>query len=337
MPQYELNIRDYLRIFRRRKFVIIFTFLSVTIGSGVFISTQVPVYQSSSTVKIVERKTVAGLLTEWVTYNPADMMSSQTKIIKGFPIVKKVAMRMGLIDDNTPTGKVDEVILSLQGKINTERVSDTNIIQITASSDNPVEVMKLANIFAEVYVEESLLEKTEQARNARKFIEEQLSQLEARLATKEDRLKKVEEKVKNIKMSEAIQRNLADLQFKLNTLLQKYTEEHPRVKEIQEQIKDLELQLKDFSGEDLEYARLNREVDADRKLFSLLKERLEEARITEAQKMGDVSIVNPATMPIYPISPQKKNRNIYRRIGRINVRSSFCLSVRDAGYIYRNN
>ncbi|MEW6088947.1 MAG: GNVR domain-containing protein [bacterium] len=306
MPQYELNIRDYLRIFRRRKIIIILTFFAVTLGSAVFISMQTEVFQASSTVKILERKTVAGLLTEWVTYNPADMMSSQTKIIKGFSIVQKVAVRMGLINDSTAAEKIDEVILNLQSKINTERVSDTNIIQITASSNNAEEVTRLANMFAEVYVEESLLEKTEQARNARKFIEDQLSQLESRLAKKENRLKKVEEKVKNIRLAEAIQRNSADLQFKLNTLLQKYTEEHPRVKEAREQIKDLESQLKDFSGEDLEYARLSRELEADKKLFSILKERLEEARINEAQKVGDVSVVNPAVMPLYPISPQKK-------------------------------
>ncbi|MFC1496829.1 GNVR domain-containing protein, partial [Candidatus Margulisiibacteriota bacterium] len=45
-----------------------------------------------------------------------------------------------------------------------------------------------------------------------------------------------------------------------------------------------------------------RGIEVDRRIYTMLKEKLEEARITEAQKAGDISILDPAVMP----APKKK-------------------------------
>ena len=74
MPQYELNLRDYIRIFHKRKLAIIGTFLLVVLFSFIYVSRQPYVYEASATVKIEERKSIAGLLTEWIVYNPQDVI-----------------------------------------------------------------------------------------------------------------------------------------------------------------------------------------------------------------------------------------------------------------------
>ncbi|MCM8771428.1 MAG: Wzz/FepE/Etk N-terminal domain-containing protein, partial [Candidatus Omnitrophica bacterium] len=305
MPEYELNINDYLRIIRKRKIIIIVTTLVVTIGSWFYLSTIPAVYEAKATIKIEERKTIAGLLTEWIVYSPADIMESHTKLIKGFPVMKNVALRLGLINEKTPFTEVNSAVQQLQASISTKKVGNTNVIEITATSDDARKARDLANTVAEVYIEENLLEKNKQARTTRQFIEEQLSILEKRLKDTEERLRQFGEEVKDIRLSQPIEKKLTDLEFELVTLLQKYTEKHPQVKQVRDQIRDLESQLKGFSGQELEYARLNREIEVSRKLYSMLKEKLEEARITEAQKIGDVSLVDPAFMPS---SPANQNR-----------------------------
>ncbi len=110
MPQYELNLRDYLRIFHKRKVTIIMVFLVVTIGSVIHLSMQPQFYKASTTVKILERRSIAGLLAEWIVYSPADVMESQAKIITGFPIMRKVALRLGLIGDSTPTPEIHSIV-----------------------------------------------------------------------------------------------------------------------------------------------------------------------------------------------------------------------------------
>ncbi len=297
MPQYELNLRDYLRIFRKRRLIIIITFLLVTFLSLAYFSKGTVTYQAGATIKIEGRKTIAGLLTEEIMFNPADVMESETKLIKSYPVLKKVASRLGKIDESNSLEQINSAIAAFQA-----RIGSTNIIRITATADTAKEAMDLANTVAQVYIEESLLEKAKQARHGRQFIEEQLSSLENRLNESEQSLSKFGDEIKNIKLAEPIQQKLVELEFKLAELLQKYTKKHPQVIQIKEQIKNMEAQIKGFSGQEIEYSRLNREVEVNKKLYAMLKEKLEEARITEAQKVGDVSIVYPAVMPGAPIS-----------------------------------
>lgn len=307
MPaQYELNLRDYIRILNKRKFIIIFTTIAVTCLSFLYSSKETPIYTSSSSVQIEERKTIAGLLTEWIMFNPGDIMESQTKLIKGFSLMQKVALRTGVIQKNSLIPDIHEKVNALQEKVNAEIIGRTNIIKITATEDTPTKAINLANTVAEVFVEESLLEKTKQARVARQFIEEQLAALRKRFTDTEDRLKSMEGNVKGIQLSETIQNKLAELQFQLVTLQEKYTDQYPAVLQLKEQIARMEERLGNFSGKDLEYTRLLRDVDVNKKLYVMLSEKLEEARITEAQKISDVTIVDPAVVAVPSGTPQKE-------------------------------
>lgn len=306
MQQYELNLNDYLRIIHKRKGVIIIIFLAMLIISAFYVSKEAPEYQAVSSVKIEDRKSMAGLLTEIFSTNPGDLMESEAKIIKGFPIMKKVAARLGMITKDSSSDQVIQAVIQLKEGITTEPVKQTNIIEITARNGNAKKAMDLANAVALVYIEENLLDKNKQARSARKFIEEQLSSLENKLMKSEELLRALGNDVKGIRVSPSIQGKLTELELALFDLKQRYTDKHPAIKQIKDQISDLEKHLNGFSGQELEYARLNREVEVNRKLHAMLKEKLEEARITEAQKVSDVSILNPAVMPGSPVGTQKK-------------------------------
>jgi polysaccharide biosynthesis transport protein len=305
VPQYELNLRDYLRILRKRRILIIVTFLVVTASSFFYVSTKPVYYTAGATVKVEERKTVAGLLTEMLVVNPADVMESETKFIKSYPVMKKVGEKMGLIKESSSTEQINSIVGQLQGDVETEKVGMTNMIRITVTSNTPKEAMDLANTVAEVYIQENLANKARQSRQARNFIEEQLTSLEERLKKSEDRMRQFGDDAKNIRLADPIQKKLVDLQFQLAEFEQKYTDKHPKVLELKEQIQAMERQLSGLSGQEMEYARLVREVEVNKKLYSMLKEKLEETRITEAEKAPDVSMVNPALMPGEPISGNK--------------------------------
>jgi polysaccharide biosynthesis transport protein len=296
VQQYELNLRDYLRIFRKRRIMILLVFVAVSLVSFFYTSRQEVSYEASATVKIEERKTIAGLLTEMVVYNPGDIMESETRAIKSFPVIRNAALRLGKIKKDSPLETVNEVVSGIQDAIDTERIKDTNMITISTSAESAKEAVELVNIVAEAYIEEDLVEKAKQARHSRIFIEEQLASLEGRLRNAEDKLRQLGGSAKEIMLSEATQKKLFDLETELSGLLQRYTEKHPSVMRLREQIKDVESQVTGYSGEDLEYSRLEREVDVNKKLYAMLKEKLEEARISEAEKVSDVAIVNPAVM-----------------------------------------
>ena len=60
MAQYELNLRDYIRIFRKRKLIVIASSIVFTFLFIFYSSRQVPYYQATAMVKYEERQTVAG-------------------------------------------------------------------------------------------------------------------------------------------------------------------------------------------------------------------------------------------------------------------------------------
>jgi polysaccharide biosynthesis transport protein len=317
VPQYELNLRDYLRIFRKRRLTIVVTFILVSVLSAFYLSKHEEIYKAIATIKIEERKTIAGLLTEWIVYNPADVLESESKFITSFPVITNVGVALNKIPkdwfehpNNIDSNQIkpehveelNRIVSELQGAIETERVANTNMIKIIATSGNPNEAMDLANSAAQVYLASNLKEKNRQATQEREFIEDQLKTIETKLRSMEEKLRQYGQGTGQIKISEPIEQKLTELQFKLTELLQKYTEKHPQVIQLKDQIKSLEAQVRGVSGEQLEYSRLTREVEVNKKLYSTLKEKLEEARISEAQKVSAVSIVNPAVLPTSPVT-----------------------------------
>jgi capsular exopolysaccharide synthesis family protein len=326
VPQYELNLRDYLRIFHKRKAIIIVTFILVTLASIIFMPKQSIIYTASTTIKIEERKTIAGLLTEWIAYNPGDIMQSEAKFITSFPVMIRVGIEQGMIFEewfeepkdktidikkrdlshtNIKPGHVEEVnqiVGMLQAKVQTEIIPSTNMIKILASAEKPREAMDLANTVAKSYVSENLKEKNKQATRAREFIEDQLKELEKNIKEGEERSRRLGQGSQQVSLAEPLEQKLVELQFKLAELLQRYTEKHPQVIQLRDQIKSMEGQVQGMSEQQLEYSRINREVTVNRKLYEMLKEKLEEARISEREKVSDVTVVDPAVMPRAPIT-----------------------------------
>lgn len=309
MVKYELNLRDYIRIVRKRKSVIVAALAIGIVFSLYADSKRTLVYEANTTVQVQERKSVAGMLTEVMVFSPGDIMETQSRIIKGFPVMIKAAEMMGYLEEGADREQQYRQAQGLQGRIRTERVGRTNIIKIFARASRPLEAMELANIVAEVYVAESLRVKNKQSRTSREFIENQLLSVQKRLEDSEDRLRIMGDEVDNISVSEDVQKKLLDLEFELANLLQKYTEKHPKVKMVRDEIKEREAQIKGFSGRQLDYARLKREVDVARNIFAMLSQKLEEVKIAEAGKVSGAEIVDPAVLP----------RGAINDAGRVNV------------------
>lgn len=219
MAQYELNLRDYWRILRKRKNIIIIT--TVLLSLFTFILSEFrkapPLYTATSQVKIEHSSSLAGLFVELFTFSTGDNLATQAKIIKSFPVMVRVAQKLGKIPEETTLEeiKLSEIMLriisNLQDKIETDRVGKTNIIEIIATSSDSAEAQKIANLTAEEYREVNILSKNKQVRDARKFIEEQLGIVGEKLRLAEEELRAFKEKNKIIALDEEVSSGLRRL------------------------------------------------------------------------------------------------------------------------------
>ncbi|RLD18338.1 MAG: hypothetical protein DRI36_01645 [Caldiserica bacterium] len=304
--EYELNLYDYWRILRRRKWTIILAVLLTEALTVFYTSKVTPIYEASCSVEIERRFTQTGFLQEFFTWYPGDIMSTEARIIKSRPVIEEVVKKLGLAGKNPKPEEIDRKVSEIISRVSVKREANSNVLNIKVASTDPKEAAVIANTIAEVYVIKSVERKTERDRELRKFIEEQLKFAKAKLEDSEEAIRLFEQTGKITGVRSNLKQQLASLKLELSELLHKFTENHPRVKAVKRRIKDVESLLAAVSKEDLAYMRLKRELDLNLQLYTLLSKKYKDALIAEADKAPNVHVINPATPPSRPVRPNKK-------------------------------
>jgi polysaccharide biosynthesis transport protein len=194
MAQYEMNLRDYWLIIRRRKSIIILCTLAVMGLAYVFALRKVPVYEATAAVKFEQSTSLSGLMLEVLSYSTADSIETQASLIKSYPILEEVARRLGRLPEAAKGEPLREskaytaALDSIAAKIRTARIPNTSILEITATSSSAREARDLANTVADTYRDYSRGVRNARITEARKFIEAQLRDVEARVKRAEEEI-----------------------------------------------------------------------------------------------------------------------------------------------------
>ncbi|MDI6739675.1 MAG: polysaccharide biosynthesis tyrosine autokinase [Candidatus Edwardsbacteria bacterium] len=80
---------------------------------------------------------------------------------------------------------------------------------------------------------------------------------------------------------------------------------HSRERALKAILSDYEADLSKLPAKELQLARLLRSKEVNENIYKLLLEKNEEAKITEAGKIGNIRIIDPARAPNVPIRPRK--------------------------------
>ncbi|OLB95025.1 MAG: hypothetical protein AUH30_16530 [Candidatus Rokubacteria bacterium 13_1_40CM_68_15] len=192
MAQYEMNLRDYWLIIRRRRFIILTSTILVALFSFWIARQKVPLYEATAAVKFEQSTALSGLLVEVLSYNSADSIETQATLLKSYPILEEVARRLGRLPETARGEAVQEsksymaALDSIGGKIRTSRVPSTSILEVIATSTNSREARDLANTVAEAYRDYNRSVRNGRITEARKFIEAQLKEVEGRVRRAEE-------------------------------------------------------------------------------------------------------------------------------------------------------
>jgi tyrosine-protein kinase Etk/Wzc len=199
MPQYDFQISDYERIFRKRYKIVLLTVVCGVFFSIMFARMKVPIYNATATVR-VERNSQIGLGMENIIYDTWDNIETQASVITSFPVLLKTAKMLSLVDpniseDTLPTNEnVLKILESLRSKITTTTQAGKNIIKIQVTSTKREEARNLANNLAFAYKEFSLKQKKQYASKTKTFIQEQLEICKQDLAEAEHNIEAFQEK-----------------------------------------------------------------------------------------------------------------------------------------------
>ncbi len=208
MAQYDLNLRDYWRTIRKRKFIILFTVVSMGFFSLVWavLGQPTPIYKTSVSIKIEKIGSLTGLYSQAFSWSSTNYLETQASVIKSYIILEAVAKKLNLIPANLSSEQIGrsreylKIILDLKSKVETEQEGNTDIITINVTSEDPKFAQSFANAIAQVYKEEHALDINRRTVEAKKFIESQLSIVKEKVAKSEDAVRDYRENSKLISL-----------------------------------------------------------------------------------------------------------------------------------------
>jgi len=210
-----MEIRRYIQILWRRKWVIVVTaVMTVTVVViGTLMAT--PTYQASVTLRVL---TPSSGSVDWVEHNVmyADrLMSTYSRIATSGPVVEELAQRLGL--DDLP-------------QIEVEVVANTELMQVLVEDSNPILAREAANTLAEILIAQSRELYVGGGKTAQEILNEQLAQIEDELGQARGEYETlVAQSPEDSDRVTAASRSIAVKEDTYATLLEQY--EHARVQE----------------------------------------------------------------------------------------------------------
>jgi len=269
MAQYDVDLRDYWRIVKKRKMVILLMVMLVGICSYGFAKLKEPrpLFSAIAAIKIERATTMASLLMGGF-FTQGQNLVTHAYIVTSYPVILQTAQTLGRLPADLTLETIRNnkeylaVLEELKEKVTAAREEGTNIINIEAIFDDPKEAALIANSVASAYREFNILEKNRKTIETKVFIEEQLEKTHKNLKAAEEKLQSFKEGYALISMDVQTQNLLG----RLNTVETEYETIRRQQDEIETQFKMFEQAT---SGSTLSIDRLHFSPDPDSPLYAL--------------------------------------------------------------------
>lgn len=225
----QTNPMEYLRIFFRRKWLIIvpmFVGLVLGVCSGIIMPKK---YMSTTRIQIQEGKADNPLFDKLAV---SSQMEQRAKAVRermlSWGSLVEVVKRLKMDRQAKTPYEFERIVVMLREEI-AFSIKGANIIQVSYVSTDPVLAQALVQNIMQIFVEDNVTAQNKETADAIKFIEEQLTVYRGKIKSSE----------------------IAKLKDQLNLLLVDSTESHPKVKELREQIA---YKMEELKKENLEYS-----------------------------------------------------------------------------------
>ena len=251
MAQYDVDLRDYWRVLKKRKASIILMVLLVGLCSYGFakLKEPAPLFEANSAVKIDRFSNLASIFTGSY-WRQSENMVTHAYIITSFPVLCHTAKSLGWLPKNISDEAVQNsekylsLIRRLKSIVEPEHQDGTNIINIRVESEDAREAAVVANALARSYREYNIQEKNKKTFETKEFIEEQLRSTSNQLKQAENELQEFKESYGLISLDAQNQNTLN----KLYTVETEYEKTKINKAEVESQLEIIEANKNNPSG-----------------------------------------------------------------------------------------
>ncbi|RLL50644.1 polysaccharide biosynthesis tyrosine autokinase [Mariprofundus sp. EBB-1] len=203
-----------------------------------------------------------------------------------------------------------------------EKGKKTGMLQITLENPDPSLAVSILNALANIYLDQNVGRKSEEANNALVFLKRQLPIIKEDLSDAETKMNNyrvmrgsldvgLETKTVLDQLVE-IERQISEVQLQKTEMYQRFTARHPVIQSINAKLailnqgkKQLTDKVNKLPATEQEVLRLMRDVKVQTELYTLLLNKVQELNVTKAATIGNVRILDYAVLPDEPIKPVK--------------------------------
>jgi len=191
----ELEFKDYVDIFLRRKKIVLSIFVLVVFLAGVYNFTATPVYKSAIQILIEEEDAykIPTLQDIYRMRSPAEeYYQTQYQLLESHTLAEKVAKKLNL--SASPVFQDKDTVKTLLGMVKVEPIRRSRLVNISAKSENPELAAVIANAWAEVYIEKTLQDKRSTTEHAVGWLNDEIQEMKAKVEESERLLQEYKEK-----------------------------------------------------------------------------------------------------------------------------------------------
>ena|GEM_PF-1397711 len=319
--------REFLRVVLKHWRLMIAVLGAVVLVALLHVLTAIPVWQATVTVKLPDANKAAGndQLKELMQLSSSsDPVETYMEVAKSFNVAFRAAQAVGLKDSaqfSSAKDLTEAVEALLKGELVTvTNVKMSNVLAFNVQLQDPRLAVRLADAWAQAFIDANLDFSRTGASSRRIFIESQLAEIKVGLTEGEEALKRLSQR-QGVLHSDSggtasrdnpivsLQTKVQDLLIERSELASRYSKDYPRVKavnaEYKEAVDELNRRMNSLPANEMDYTRLAREVKANETIYNLLLEKEQEARISENVDDSGIVVVDVARPSRKPISPQK--------------------------------
>ncbi len=240
MEQETKTLQDFKEILRRRKLSLILPII-IVFAIGLIVAFALPpIYRSTATILIEEQEIPREYVMSTVTSYAEQRLQSINQRIMSSSRLLEIINRFNLYADLRRTWVIEEIIEKMRKDIKFETISAdvvdrrtgrptaaTIAFTVSYEGENPSIVQQVANVLASLYLEENLRTREEKTVGATRFIEEELKDVQAKLANLDARIATYKQKhlntlpeltQMNLQELDRVERSIEQLEIQLRTL-----------------------------------------------------------------------------------------------------------------------
>ncbi len=217
----EVHLTDYLNVILRRRRIFLILFLTIFSGVALYTFLMKPIYGANSTLYVKDDKgSKGGVLGELAMLNSSNPLDAEIEILKSRTNAEEVVRRLSLDQKlGKKKGQQPNFNATVNGLRQAIKVSEvgkkTNIINVSYTHTDPVLARDIVNTLVQVYLDQSLSSKTEEASRTVTFIEEQLKGTRTELEQSEKNLQSYKSTTGVVKLdteAEELIKKLSDIE-----------------------------------------------------------------------------------------------------------------------------